>query len=95
MHQILCSSLLQHHQHRLNKLSGTGDIAQLAMASKNVVLAAALLVSGAVAFVAPTPKLPCAAPAVRSASSAVRMSSDEPWFAEAVAVNVADIDELT
>lgn len=67
------------------------------MAPKFVACTAALLVGGASAFVAPTPVLKSAVASTRSASTPMRMSAgeEEPWFSEAVAVNLVDVDELT
>lgn len=66
------------------------------MAPKYVACTAALLVGGASAFVVPTPMLRNAVASTRSASSPMRMSADEePWFSEAVAVNLVDVEELT
>lgn len=52
---------------------------------------------GASAFVVPTPALRNAVASTRSASSPMRMSAgdEEPWFSEAVAVNLVDVDELS
>ena len=61
-------------------------------------ITAALLVGGAAAFVAPSPVLKSSVAATsRSASAPMRMSAgeEEPWFSEAVAVNLADVGELT
>lgn len=60
-------------------------------------ITAALLVGGAAAFVAPTPVLKSSVATTRSASAPMRMSAseEEPWFAEAVATNLADVGELT
>ncbi|CAM9738111.1 unnamed protein product [Discosporangium mesarthrocarpum] len=59
-------------------------------------LAAALLVGSASAFVAPTPVARhVASTSTRSGVSPMRMGAeDEPWFAEAVAVNIADKSNL-
>lgn len=58
---------------------------------------AALLVGGASAFVAPSPVLKSSVASARTATTPMRMSAgdEEPWFAEAVAVNLADVGELT
>lgn len=67
------------------------------MAPKYVACTVALLMGGASAFVVPTPALRNAVASTRSASSPMRMSAgdEEPWFAEAVAVNLVDVDELS
>lgn len=67
------------------------------MAPKYVACTAALLMGGASAFVVPTPMLRNSVASARSASSPMRMNaaSEEPWFSEAVAVNLVDVDELT
>ena len=67
------------------------------MAPKYVACTVALLLGGASAFVVPTPALRNAVASTRSASSPMRMSAgdEEPWFAEAVAVNLVDVDELS
>lgn len=66
------------------------------MAPKYVASSVALLMGGASAFMVPTPMLRSAVAPARSSPSAMRMSADEePWFSEAVAVNLADVDELT
>lgn len=67
------------------------------MAPKYVACTAALLVSGVSAFVAPTPMLRNAVASTRQATAPMRMSvgDEEPWFSEAVAVNLVDVEELT
>lgn len=66
------------------------------MTSKYVACTTALLVSAASAFVAPAPMLRSAIASARSSSSPMRMSADEePWFSEAVATNLVDVEELT
>ncbi|CAM9496806.1 unnamed protein product, partial [Choristocarpus tenellus] len=68
------------------------------MAYQVTALTAALLVCGASAFVAPTPIAHHVASrsSVRSAVGPMFMAADdEPWFAEAVATNVVDIERLS
>lgn len=66
------------------------------MAPKYIACTTALLVSGASAFVAPASMIRNAVAPARSSSSPMRMSADEePWFSEAVATNLADVDQLT
>ncbi|CAB1101472.1 unnamed protein product [Ectocarpus sp. CCAP 1310/34] len=67
------------------------------MAPKYVACTSALLMVGASAFVAPAPVLRSSVASARSASTPMRMiaGDEEPWFAEAVADNLADVAQLS